>query len=114
MAELSRDDVLGLEVKLRAQWNTRNAEYDMSRRRYFGDHWDAATNPAPLNRYSLTLNYQKPFVDKSVQALVGRIPALQVMPAGVDQEAREHAEQLEGVLYGTWYENDMADVLVKT
>ena len=114
MAELSRDDVLGLEVKLRAQWNTRNAEYDMSRRRYFGDHWDSFTNPAPLNRYSLTLNYLKPFVDKSIQTLVGRIPAIQVMPAGVDPEAREHAEQLEGVLYGTWYENDMADILLKT
>lgn len=114
MAELTRDQVLELVTKLRSQWNDRNGEYDLSRRRYFGEHWDAETNPAPLNRYSLTLNYLKPFVDKSVQSLVGRIPAIQVMPPGVDQEARRLAEQLEGVLYGTWDKNDMATVLQKT
>lgn len=114
MAEMTRDEVVELEAQLRQQWNTRNAEYDLSRRRYFGDHWDAVTNPAPVNRYSLTLNYLKPFVDKSVQSLVGRMPALQVMPAGVDAEARRAAEQEEGVLYGTWYENDMATILLKT
>jgi hypothetical protein len=114
MAELDLRKVIELEAQLRQQWNSRNAEYDLARRRYFGDHWDDTTNPAPLNRYSLTLNYMKPFVDKSVQSLVGRIPAIQVMPPGVDEDARRLAEQLEGVLYGTWHYNDMADILLKT
>jgi SPP1 Gp6-like portal protein len=114
MAELTRDGVVELESKLRQQWNTRNAEYDVARMRYYGEHWDADTNPAPLNRYSLTLNYLKPFVDKSIQSLVGRIPAIQVMPPGVDEEARRLAEQIEGVIYGTWYYNDMPDILLKT
>lgn len=114
MAELTREKVIELEAQLRQQWNSRNAEYDLARRRYFGEHWDDSTNPAPVNRYSLTLNYLKPFVDKSVQGLVGRIPAIQVMPPGVDEEARRLAEQLEGVLYGTWHYNDMADILLKT
>lgn len=114
MAELTRDAVIELEATLRQQWNTRNAEYDTSRRRYQGEHWDAATNPAPQNRYSLTLNYLKPFVDKSIQTLVGRIPAIQVMPPGTDQASRDIAEQLEGLLYGTWEANDMVTILQKT
>ena len=85
-----------------------------SRQRYNGEHWDAATNPEPANRYSLTLNYLKPFVDKSVQSLVGRVPALQVLAAGTDQIARRHAEQLEGILYGTWISNNAAQVLFQT
>lgn len=111
MADLSRDDVLELEKQLRQDWSTRNAEYDLSRRRYYGDHWDAVTNPPPINRYSLIANYLKPFVDKSVQTLVGRIPAIQVMPPGTDAEARRQAENEEAVLYGTWYANDMATIL---
>lgn len=114
MAEMTRDEVVELERVLRRQWTNRNAEYDTARKRYHGEHWDAATNPAPLNRYSLTLNYLKPFVDKSIQSLVGRIPALQVMPPGTDEDARRHAESLEGVLYGTWEHNDMATILQKT
>lgn len=114
MAELTRDDVIDLHAQLRQTWSNRNAEYDVSRRRYFGEHWDAETNPAEPNRYSLTLNYLKPFTDKSIQLLVGRLPALQVMPPGTDEEARRLAEQEEGILYGTWDKNKAAETLQKT
>ena len=106
MAGMDRDEVINLYSSLRARWASRNGEYDIARSRYNGDHWDDATNPAPANRYSLTLNYLKPFVDKSVQSLVGRMMAIQVMPSGTDMAARRHAEQLEGILYGTWDAND--------
>lgn len=114
MADMDRQAVMDLHAQLRSQWATRNGEYELSRRRYHGEHWDAETNPAPLNRYFLTLNYQKPFVDKSVQLLVGRMPAIQVMAPGIDEEARRLAEQLEGILYGTWYANNAVDIFQKT
>lgn len=106
MAEMNRDEVMDLYGKLRSRWASRNAEYDLARLRYNGVHWDQLTNPAPENRYSLTANYLKPVVDKSVQSLMGRLPALQVMPSGTDLVSRRHAEQLEGVLYGTWEANE--------
>lgn len=114
LAELDRSGVVTLYATLRAQWSTRNGEYDTARSRYDGVHWDAATNPEPTNRYSLTLNYLKPFVDKSVQLLVGRVPAIQVMPPGVDEIARQLAEQEEAILYGTWEYNDMPTILQRT
>src|SRR5512140_2299733 len=110
---MDRKEVLDLYNRPRGEFSTRNGEYDLARRRYNGDHWDDATNPEPANRYSLTVNYLKPFVDKSVQALVGRMPAIQVMPRGVDDEARRHAEQLEAILYGTYEANDAEQVLFK-
>ena len=36
------------------------------------------------------------------------------MPNAVDEVARRHAEALEGVIYGTWYANNVAQVLFKT
>lgn len=108
---MTRSEMLDTFAALATQWATRNGEYETARQRYYGTHWDAATNPEPANRYSLTLNYLKPFVDKSVQLLVGRVPALQVMPPGVDATARRHAENLEGILYGTWAKNDAPAVL---
>ncbi|TFH51506.1 MAG: hypothetical protein E4H01_00420 [Lysobacterales bacterium] len=114
MADMNRIEVLDLYRKLRTQWASRNGEYDLARQRYNGIHWDAATNPEPVNRYSLTMNYLKPFVDKSIQSLVGRVPAVQVMPAGTDIVARRHAEQLEGVLYGTWQASEAPKVLFNT
>ena len=114
MPDMSREEVVDLYARLRTRWATRNAEYDLARRRYDGEHWDPATNPAPDNRYSLTVNYLKPFVDKSVQLLFGRIPAIQVMPPGTDEEARRRAEQSEGVLYGTWKVNDAITQFQKT
>lgn len=113
MAEYDIKAVMDLYGQLRAQWQVRNGEYDIARSRYAGVHWDE-TNPPPNNRYSLTLNYLKPFVDKSVQALVGRIPAIQVMPSATDALARRHAEALEGILYGTWNANEMVKILFKT
>lgn len=114
MADMDRKEVIDLYRKLKAQWGGRNAEYDTARERYNGVHWDDATNPIPVNRYSLTINYLKPFVDKSVQLLVGRTPGVQVMPSGTDEIARRHAEQIEGVIYGTWDKNDMPSILFKT
>jgi hypothetical protein len=80
----------------------RNGEYDTARRRVDGELWGDATNPTPRNRYSLTANYLLPVVMKHVQLLVGRLPAIQVMPRGTSLEDREHAEKEEGVLYGIW------------
>jgi hypothetical protein len=114
MADMDRKEVLDLYRRLQTDWQGRNAEYDLARQRYNGVHWDAVTNPEPANRYSLTANYLKPVVDKSVQSLVGRVPACQVMPSATDEVARRHAEQLEGVIYGTWYANDVTQQLFKT
>jgi hypothetical protein len=114
MAEMDRKEVLDLYRRLRTDAQARNGQYEAARSRYNGKHWDAATNPEPANRYSLTLNYLKPFVDKSVQSLVGRVPGIQVLASGTDEVARRHAEQLEGVLYGTWLANDVAKVLFQT
>lgn len=111
--EMNYDSVRDLYAKLRADYGNRNGEYDLSRQRYSGVLWDATTNPEPANRYSLTANYLKPFVDKSIQLLVGRIPAIQVMPSGTDEVARRHAESEEGILYGAWETNNVSDVLFK-
>jgi hypothetical protein len=110
MSEMNRLEVMDLYRDLRARWGARNAEYNLARERYKGVHWDALTNPEPANRYSLTMNYLKPVVDKSMQSLIGRMPAIQVMPSGVDEVARRHAEALEGVLYGTWEANNAPKV----
>jgi hypothetical protein len=80
----------------------RNGEYDIARKRVDGELWGDSTNPTPRNRYSLTANYLLPVVMKHVQLLVGRLPAMQVMPRGTKISDREHAEKLEGVLYGIW------------
>jgi hypothetical protein len=114
MAEMDFNEVIDLYRRLRTQWQTRNAEYETARLRYNGHHWDAATNPEVANRYSLTLNYLKPFIDKSIQSLIGRTPAIQVLPAGTDEVSRRHAEQLEGILYGTWDANDADTVFFQT
>lgn len=111
---MTRGELLELFAGLSKTWADRNGEYDLARQRYYGRHWDAATNPVPVNRYSLTLNYLKPFIDKSVQMLVGRVPAIQVLPPGTDEQARRHAEELEAILYGTWNFNKAPDVLQAT
>ncbi len=111
--KIEHADVIDLYVKLRADNAQRNGEYDSSRQRYHGVLWDAATNPASENRYSLSPNYLKPFVDKSIQLLVGRLPALQVMPPGTNEMARRQAEGEEGVLYGTWDRNNAGDTFFK-
>jgi len=111
---MTRTEVIDLYADLRATWANRNGEYDLSRRRYFGEHWTNPDNPLPQNRYALTLNYLKPFTDKSIQLLVGRLPAIQVMPPGVDEASRRLAEQEEGILYGTWEYNNAPEVFQMT
>lgn len=110
MSEDQYRTVIDFYVKAKAKHSARNAEYDLARQRYHGVMWDSVTNPEPADRYSLNLNYLKPFVDKSVQLLVGRMPAIQVMPNGTDEVARRQAEAEEGVLYSTWDMNDAQKV----
>lgn len=113
MSQELYDGVLDLFVRLRASHSQRNGECDLARQRYSGVMWDSATNAPPVDRYSLTMNYLKPFVDKSIQLIVGRMPAIQVMPNGTDEAARRQAEDLEGILYATWEANEAADVLFR-
>jgi hypothetical protein len=103
---LSAVEVRELYRDLLAQYSARNAEYHVARERYNGRHWDPETNPEPNGRYSLTANYIRPTVDKSVEALVGTLPGIQVMPPGVDELARRIAEAEEALLYATWDVND--------
>lgn len=98
---------------LQAEYAERNADYDIARKRVDGVLWGDSTNPTPRNRYSLSANYLQPIVMKHVQLLVGRLPAIQVMPRGVSKEDRFHAEKLEGVLYGLWNASNAADVFQK-
>lgn len=108
---MSGEEVRALYDDLKAVFSPRNAEYTLARDRYLGRHWDDETNPAPKGRYSLTLNYIRPVVDKTVQMLVGELPGIQVMPPGVDDIARRIAEAEEAVLYKTWEMNDMPLVI---
>lgn len=103
---LSGKEVRELYAELRAAFAPRNGEYALARDRYLGRHWDDATNPAPRGRYSLTLNYVRPVVDKTVQLLVGEMPGIQVMPPGTDEVARRLAEAEEAILYSNWEFND--------
>lgn len=100
--ELTYSNIKDLWARLRAENQTRNGEYEVARRRVNGELWGDETNPAPVNRYSLSLNYLLPISEKHVQMLMGRLPALQVPPLGTTIEQREHAEKLEGVLYSIW------------
>jgi hypothetical protein len=50
---------------------------------------------------------------KHIQLLVGRLPAIQVMPRGTTLEDRFHAEKLEGVLYGIWNACDAGQTFQK-
>lgn len=107
-AGLDGEEVRELYEQLRAGFAARNGQYSVLRDRYLGVHWGDETNPLPLgrSRYSLTLNYVRPVVDKTVQMLVGSMPAIQVMPPGVEDAARRLAESEESVLYATWEAND--------
>ena len=98
----SRAEVVDLAESLRAQYGGRNGEYAANRDYYAGKHWNAELNPAPKNRYCLTMNYIKTSIDKDVQGLLGRMFGLQVIPRGVDEHARRVAEACEAVLYGTY------------
>lgn len=106
MAKVRPNDVTELFTTLRAAYQVRNSDYDLARRRYRGEHWDSVTNPAPENRYSLTANYMRPAVRAAVRDLFSRMPGIQVMAMGADEESRRVAEGAEGALYRCWDENE--------
>jgi len=110
MSRFDYDYVDSLYRSLQAEYAERNADYDIARKRVDGVLWGDSTNPTPRNRYSLSANYLLPIVMKHVQLLMGRLPAIQVMPRGVDEDDRRHAEKLEGVLYGIWNASNASDV----
>jgi len=108
---LGADDVRTLYRELQAASAGRNGEYASARERYIGHHWGDADNPNPDGRrYTLTLNYIRPTVNKTVQLLLGQMPGIQVMPPGVEEEARRLAEAEEALLYATWEVNEAPKV----
>lgn len=106
---LSLEEVKHLYRDLQGVHSGRNSEYATAREMYNGDHWGQPGLVVPetsSKRYTLTVNYIRPTVDKSVQLLLGQMPAIQVMPPGVDQNARDLAEAMEALLYHAWEYND--------
>jgi hypothetical protein len=103
---LNKDQVLALAEDLRGAFAARNSEYKRLRALYDGEHWGTEVgNPSPDNAYTLVANYVRPTVDRAVTDLLARMPGIQVMPRGVDENARRLAEGCEGVLYKMWEEN---------
>src|SRR5687768_7388924 len=92
---LTGDQVRELYAELRGQFSARNAEMKEAGDLYRGVHWDGVKLKAENGRYSLTANYIAKTVDKSVESVVGIMPAIQVIPPGVEQRERDLAEQLE-------------------
>lgn len=110
-AALTGAQVRDLYEELRGQYSARNAELHDLGQVYRGTHWDGDKLRTERGRYSLTFNYVASTVEKAVENLVGIMPAIQVLPPGVNQAERDLAEQLEAVLYGTWQANRMDQVL---
>lgn len=106
------DDIRALHGELRGVYKTRNDEYAEARELYFGEMWSGADIARPKNRYSLSANYLKSFVDKDVQIMMGSLPGLQVMPPSADKPGRDLAERLEAVLYGCWDLNQAHQVFL--
>ena len=106
-APLSVGAVRELLTELRAVHGGRNGEYATARELYFGRHWGlpGSEKPEAINTYTITLNYIRPTVDKSVQLLLGQMPGVQVMPPGTDEMAARLAEAEEALLYATWEQN---------
>lgn len=111
---INSGELLDLAARLKARNGTRNGEYDTARQRYEGVLWDEVTNPPNPKRYSLSPNYLKPITDKSVQLLVGEMPAIQVLPPGTDEGSRRQAEKCESMLYRSWALNDAGREFKKT
>lgn len=103
---LNAQEVRSLYSELRASFSGRNEDYRIARDRYNGNHWDGVTLAAHPERYSLTLNYIRPTVDKVVRGIIGEMPGIQVMPPGTDDLARRLAEQEEAILYTAWEANN--------
>lgn len=110
-APLDAEDVKTLYRELRAAAAGRNAEYGTARDYYMGKHW-GGTGLQHLDgrRYELVLNYIRPTVAKSVQLLLGQMPAIQVMPPGTEEDARRLAEAEEAIIYATWEVNEAPKV----
>ena len=104
---MSVEDVRSLYRQLRGAYSKRNADYALNRGYYRGEHWGTEELPKPEGiRYTLTINYVRPTVDKSVQFLLGQMPGIQVMPRGVSPADRKQAERSEALLYYAWERND--------
>lgn len=110
-AALSAGDIRTLYHELKAASAGRNSEYALARELYLGHHWGGQANQIPDGRrYTITLNYIRPTVQKSVQLLLGQMPGIQVMPPGVEEDARRLAEAEEAIIYATWDANEAAKV----
>ena len=103
---LTAVEVRQLYEELRAAFTGRNEDYRVARELYSGVHWDGVNLAAEKDKYSITLNYIRPTVDKVVRGIIGEMPGIQVMPPGTDPEARRLAENEESILYATWDKNE--------
>ena len=100
---LTRQQVIDLRNELQKTNAARNAEYTKLRNLYDGTHWgDDVDNPTPEGGYALVANYVAPTVDRAVTDLFARMPGIQCMPRGVDEESKRLAEGCEGYLYAMW------------
>jgi len=111
---LTLEQVRSLYRQLQGAYSARNADYAFAREMYNGHHWGQGglTKPdSASKRYTLVANYVRSTVDKSVQLLLGQMPAIQVMPPGVDIDSRAKAEAMEALLYSSWDYNDAPIVL---
>ena len=98
-------EIRALYKQLQGNYAGRNSEFGAARQMYKGEHWGQPGLPRPPQsekRYTLTANYVGATVDKAVQYMLGKLPAIQVIPPGVDEEARRLAEAQEAVLYHSW------------
>lgn len=103
---MTAKEVIGLYNDLRSLHAERNAAYALRRQLYRAEHWGTTALPVPEGkRYTLTVNYVRPTVDKAVHLLFGSLPGIQVLPPGVEEESRRLAEALEAHLYETWEKN---------
>lgn len=110
---LDVNELMDFFYKVQTDNSQRNGEYEQNRQYVDGNMYDGA-HPRPTGtRVALTANYLLPFTMKHVQLLVGRLPAIQVLPAGSEEHHRRHAEALEGICYSAWRHSQAQDLLQK-
>lgn len=109
---LDVNELMDFFIKVQADNSQRNGEYNQSRAYVDGDMYDSQ-HPKPVGRSAVVANYLLPFTMKHVQLLVGRLPSIQVLPAGSEEVHRRHAEALEGILYASWRLSEAEDLLQK-
>lgn len=101
--QMTAKDVIALYKTLRSLHAERNSAYLLRRQLYRAEHWGTSLLPVPEGkRYTLTVNYVRPTVDKAVHLLFGSLPGIQVLPPGVEEGAHRLAESLEAYLYQNW------------